>query len=200
MQYLTSGKICDLLQISKQTLKRWKDDGKIKFKQVSPRKVLYDASDFVENSTTENVVAVYGRVSLPKQKADLVRQIDTLKEYAVKNGFVVKEVISDVASGMNENRHGLDRLFQLVETKQINSVIVTYKDRLSRFGFGYFEKWFSTYGVKIIVVNLTGEEDYQKELVDDIVTILHHFSMKLYSHRRTIVTKCKKLIQTENSN
>ena len=62
------------------------------------------------------------------------------------------EVLKDVASGLNTQRKGLLKLFKLVEGKSVDIVLITYKDRLTRFGFEYIEEFFSTMGVKIEAV------------------------------------------------
>jgi len=61
----------------------------------------------------------------------------------------VVEVLKDIASGLNTQRKGLLKLFQLVEGRSVDVVLITYKDRLTRFGFEYLEEFFSTTGVKI---------------------------------------------------
>lgn len=189
--YVTSKIACELLQISKATLMNWKNSGKIPAKVLSTRKILYDISGIVNQTTDANRVCVYARVSNTRQKSDLLRQEASLREYSVNRGYVLVDIITDIASGMNENRVGLLKLINLVQEQKIDKVIVSYKDRLTRFGFGYFVTFFAKYGVEIEVVHLTKEEDYQRELTDDFVSILHHFSMKLYSRRKSIVKKCK---------
>lgn len=189
--YVSSKIACDTFQISKATLMNWKRSGKIPVKVLSSRKILYDISGLVNQTTKTDRTAIYARVSNTKQKADLDRQEASLREYSIKNGYDLVETISDVASGMNEDRKGLNRLIALVQDQKIDRVVVSYKDRLTRFGFGYFSTFFAKYGVEIEVVDLTKEEDYQKELTDDFVSILRHFSMKLYSRRKAIVKKCK---------
>ena len=61
------------------------------------------------------------------------------------------------------------------------------KDRLTRFGYGYLENLFKHFGTKIVHINSSSEEDFQQELTEDIISIIHHFSMKMYSNRRKIL-------------
>ncbi|MEM3664035.1 MAG: recombinase family protein [Candidatus Jordarchaeales archaeon] len=65
-------------------------------------------------------------------------------------------MLEDAASGLNENRESLDRVFDMVEKREVGAVIVAFKDRLKRFGFKYLERYFPPHNVKIEVVN--GEE------------------------------------------
>lgn len=140
---------------------------------------------------------IYCRVSNTKQKEDLSRQENVLREYCIKRGIKPDYVYTDIASGMNEHRQGLNNLIADVKKGDIDTVYISYKDRLTRFGFGYFEYLFSLYGTKIEVVNLTKEEDFQQELTQDFISILHHFSKKLYSNRRKELKNLKKLLEND---
>lgn len=194
---MSSGEVCKHLHITPMTLKRWKDDGKIQYKKFSERKYLYDADSAESiNTIDDRQNAVYARVSNTKQQNDLDRQIRLIKEYMISNGNKPDHVFSDVASGMNENRTDLHKLMELVTEKKIKKVYISYKDRLTRFGFDYFTKFFGMYGTEIEVINLTSENDFQNELTEDLVSIIHHFSMKMYSNRR----KTLKLMKQELEN
>lgn len=200
MRYLTSGIICKELQITTTTLMNWKNSGKIKYKKLSDKKILYDI-DSVINQNSDTIskrVVIYSRVSNTKQKEDLVRQSELLRKYVVSRGDIVASEFSDIASGMNENRKGLNQLVDLVHNCQIDEIVITYKDRLTRFGFSYFESWFSRFGVTITVVNATKEEDFQQELTQDLISIIHHFSMKMYSNRRRIAKQFSEQLKTED--
>jgi putative resolvase len=106
-----------------------------------------------------------------------------LRSYATCNGYVVDYEFSDIASGMNEDRLDFNKLIEKCINGEINKIFITYKDRLTRFGFGYIEKFLDLHGVGIVVLNATKEEDVQQELVQDFTSIIHHFSMKMYSNR-----------------
>ena len=73
----------------------------------------------------------------------------------------------------------------------------TSKDRLTRFSFDYFDYIFNLFGTKIEVVNLTKEEDFQQELTQDFISIIHHFSTKLYSNRRKQLKQLKNELEQE---
>jgi len=87
-------------------------------------------------------VAIYGRVSghTQKQDGDLDRQLEALTEYAHNHGWSIENKYSDVGSGLNENRHGLNKLLDDAENADYGRVLVTYQDRLTRFGFSYLER------------------------------------------------------------
>jgi predicted site-specific integrase-resolvase len=74
-------------------------------------------------------------VSSADQREDLERQMNYLTNYATAKGYKVVEVLKDIAGGLNTQRKGLLRLFKLVEGRSVDVVLITYKDRLTRFGF-----------------------------------------------------------------
>ena len=77
---------------------------------------------------------------------------------------------------------------------------ISYKDRLTRFGFDYFKHIFEEFGTKIVVLDELEEtnSDFQTELTNDLISIIHHFSMKLYSNRRKKLKEIEKLIESED--
>ena len=80
----------------------------------------------------------------------------------------------------------------------IDKVFVSYKARLTRFGFDYFNNIFSEFGVEIIVLDELEETnpDFQTELTNDLISIIHHFSIKLYSNKRKKLKEIEKLIES----
>ena len=116
---------------------------------------------------------------------DLETQISVLRHYVVANGNQVDEVFSDVASGMNESRTSFMKLIKLVTSNQVDVVYISYKDRLTRFGFGYFEQLFALFGTEIKVLNSTTESEFQQELTEDLISVIHHFSM-VSNHKKQL--------------
>lgn len=195
-KWYSSEKIRNILQISSQCLYAMKNNNKIEYKQISDKKYLYKLPESFENPE-EKSIAIYARVSTPKQKKDLDNQIKLLKEYSVSKGYKVNPdyIYKDIASGMNENRNNLKKLINEITKGNISSVIISNRDRLTRFGFGYFKIFFDLYNVNIIEVNLTEESSFEDELTSDLIAIIHHFSMKFYGKRKNILKKCLKEIK-----
>jgi len=135
---------------------------------------------------------IYTRVSSSDQKKDLERQIQYLTQYCSAKGYRVVDVLSDVASGLKANRRGLLKLFNYVVNRQVDVVVVTHKDRLTRFGFEYLEYFFKHYGVRIEVVYGEEPKDAYQELVEDLIAIATSFAGKLYGMRSH---KKKRLVQ-----
>ena len=194
--WYSSKKIREILQISPQCLYEMKNSGRIEFKQVSDRKYLYRLPKSFNANELKNV-AIYARVSTTKQRKDLQNQINGLKRFVVSNGNIVNDdfIFSDIASGINENRDGLNKLINEVIKGTVSKVVISNRDRLTRFGFGYFKNLFEKYDAEIIEVNMTDEQTFEQELTSDLIAIIHHFSMKFYGKRKNILNKCKKEIK-----
>ena len=196
--WLKSKEFKKILGLSNQALYERRKKGSLKFKIIN-NVYFYWLEENIETDTTRQNV-IYCRVSNTKQRDDLDKQETILKEYAVSNGYKIDYIFKDIASGMNENRKDLNELIKLVVENKVNKVFISYKDRLTRFGYNYFEYIFKMFGTEIEVVNLTKEEDFQTELTQDLISIIHHFSMKMYSNRRKELNALKKVFQQESEN
>ena len=196
-KWITSKQFRQKYNITPQHFYELKKHNKIETKPYIGKQVLVKD---VLDETTNNKTAIYARVSTNKQLKDLENQIDYLTKYAVSNGYIVDYTFKDIASGMNENRKGLNGLLKLVFDNQINKIIISHKDRLTRFGFDYFKNICEYFGTEIEVVNLESDKSFQEELSEDLIAIIHQFSMKFYGKRKD---NCKlleeKLIECENN-
>ena len=190
--WLTTKEYRKLYNITPQCLYEMKKHNRIQIKDTKNGRYLIYVED--EPLTANNVV-IYARVSTSKQKKDLDNQIDFLKKYCIARGENPYKVFSDVGSGMNESRKGLNDMLTLVFNKEISKIVISHKDRLSRFGFGYLENICNKFGVRIEVVNLEDDKNLQEELTEDLISIIHHFSMKFYGERKN---NCKQLEANAN--
>ena len=185
--WLTSKQFREKYNISPQYLYALKKNGKVKTKPFLGSQVLILDP---ESSDSDKSVCIYARVSKPKQKADLENQIKFLRQYLISKGLNPEYVYSDIASGMNEDRKGLNEMMSDIISGKISKVVISHKDRLTRFGFGYLKTIFSRYNTEIEIVNLEDEKSFQDELSEDLIAIIHHFSMKFYGKRKN---KCSEL-------
>jgi excisionase family DNA binding protein len=142
---------------------------------------------------SEQKWAIYARVSSHEQKTkgDLERQIKYLQKIVPKKAKEIK-VVMDVGRGLNDNRKGLKELMNLAIAGEISDIAITDKDRLTRFGFHYLSKFFTTLGVEIHVMSEEKNKSLEEELVQDMLSIVTSFSGKLYGIRSA---KRKKLIE-----
>ncbi|ALV63351.1 transposon ISC1913 protein [Thermococcus sp. 2319x1] len=192
MRLYRTGRASELLGISKPTLIRKIKSGEIKAYRVG-REYRIPESEIkrlLEGKTLEKVV-IYARVSSRDQKEDLERQVEYLKNYCSSKGYQVIKIITDISSGLNENRKGLKQLFKLVESGEVGKVVITYRDRLTRFGFKYLENYFNSHSVEIETI-FDDEEKTEKELVEDLIAIVTSLAGKLYGARSH---KTKRLIE-----
>ena len=172
------------------TLRKWDREGKVRvIRTVGGRRRIPESEverlmGFVKPDVSGKAV-IYVRVSShdQKQKGDLERQEQILLDYAKSRGYEVTAVLEDVASGLNEKRESLSRLFDLVEERKIGVVVVAFKDRLTRFGFRYLERYFSSHGVRVEVVYGEEPKDAYQELVEDLIALVSSFAGKLYGLR-----------------
>ena len=185
--WLTSKQFREKYNISPQYLYALKKNGKVKTKPFLGSQVLILDP---ESSDSDKSVCIYARVSTPKQKTDLENQIKFLRQYLVSKGLNPEYVYSDIASGMNEDRKGLNEMMSDIISGKISKVVISHKDRLTRFGFGYLKTIFSRYNTEIEIVNLEDEKSFQDELSEDLIAIIHHFSMKFHGKRKN---KCSAL-------
>jgi len=127
----------------------------------------------------------------------LERQKQLLHSYAKDRGYGEIQILSDVGSGLNENRKGFLRLLEMVAERKVSKVIIAYKDKLTRFGFETLRKLFQAFGAEIEVID-SEEKNPQEEPVEDLITIVSHFAGKLYgmrSHKyKEVVEGVRKLV------
>lgn len=199
MRWVNSRQLKKEIGITNQTLYNWRKENKIIYKEINKRTFLYDIDTvFGRNLVTTKKSIAYSRVSNSKQRDDLLRQEESIREYASKNGIKIDEYYKEIASGMNENRKEFNKIIEQVIENKINKIYVTYKDRFTRFGFSYFENLFKKFNCEIIVLNSTNETTFEQELTQDLISIIHHFSMKMYSNRRVKLKELTKALEDEN--
>ncbi len=173
---LPSRKATKALGIHQNTLRRWAKDGKIKHFKTQAGQRLYDVDSLLNNKIKRNFC--YCRVSSSKQKDDLERQV----EY-VKNRYPNHEVITDIGSGINFKRKGLATILELANQGDIGEVVVAHKDRLCRFGFELIEWLINKNGGKLMVLEDVSLSP-QEELTQDLLSIIHVFSCRMHGLRK----------------
>lgn len=189
--WLTSKEFRKKYNISSQQLYALKKASKIETKPS------IGSSYLVKDSCECKSVCIYGRVSTPKQKKGLENQIRLIREYCISNGENPEYVFSDIGSGMNESRKGLNEMLNLVIENKISKIFISHKDRLARFGFGYIENICNRFGTTIEIINLDDEKSFQEELSEDLIAIIHYFSMKFYGRRRNKIKEIEKTFKNE---
>ena len=183
---LNAQKVKELYGIHRNTLLKWEKEGLLKpvktpggrrrYKKEDIEKLLGLNEDIFEIPK----VILYARVSTKKQEEYLKNQIKRLEEYAEDRGWKY-EVISEIASGVNEHRRGLRKLLNKVKRGEVEKVVVEYPDRLARFGFEYLKFFLESFGVELITLNgQENEEARHKELAEDLIAIVISFAARVY--------------------
>ena len=186
-----------LLGLHPRTIQKWDKQGKIRVLRTPGGRRRIPESEIRRLQGEKGIRSVIGcaGVSSNAQKEDLDTQKEDLKrqvEYLRQRG--VQEAITDMGSGLNEKRKGFlrVRLLDRVLHNEVDKAVKLYEDRLTRFGFKALKKVFEGHGTTIEVLNLADVKPPQQELVEDLITIISHFSGKLYgmrSHKQKEVVK-----------
>ena len=186
-----------LLNVSVKTLQRWDRVGVLKSNRTPTNRRYYTYDQYLQfkgiktKNDIRNVV-IYARVSTRNQNDDLKNQVEFLRTFCNSKGIIVNQCIEDFGSGLNYNRKKWNSLLEQVMENKIKTIIISSKDRFIRFGFDWFEKFCEKFNTNIIVVN-NETLSPNEELVQDIISILHVFSCRLYGLR-----KYKKQIKEDN--
>ena len=178
----------ELLGVSVKTLQRWDRDGILKANRTPTDRRYYTYDQYlqfkgiqIENDIRD--VVIYARVSTRNQKDDLLNQVEFLKQFCNAKGIIVNQCIEDFGSGLNYNRKKWNKLLEEVMENRIKTIVISSKDRFIRFGYDWFEKFCEKFNTKIIIVNNEAFSP-NEELVQDIISILHVFSCRLYGLRK----------------
>ena len=178
----------ELLGVSVKTLQRWDRDGILKANRTPTDRRYYTYEQYLQfkGIQTENDrrdTVIYARVSTRNQKDDLQNQVEFLKQFCNAKGMIVNQCIEDFGSGLNYNRKKWNRLLDEVMENKIKTIVISDKDRFIRFGYDWFEKFCEKFNTKIMIVNNEALSP-KEELVQDILSILHVFSCRLYGLRK----------------
>ena len=195
MKYYSTKKVTEILGVTAQTLRNWDKEGKLKPSYVKSNGYRYYSEESIlsytqERKTKKNLKVVgYARVSSKKQSDDLERQINNLNTY-ISSKYDSFDIITDIGSGINYNKPGLKKLIEKINKKEVDLIIVLYKDRLLRFGFELVEYFAELNNVKIEILDKI-DKNQDEELVEDLLQIITAFSCKIQGKRKT---KIKQLI------
>ncbi len=196
MKYYSIGVFASKIGVTIQTLRNWDKNNTLKPHHVTEGGTRYYSQEQLNrflglklNKTTKKTIG-YCRVSSNKQKDDLERQIENVKTYMYAKGYQF-EIISDIGSGINYNKKGLNQLIDMITNSEVDRIVILYKDRLVRLGYELIENLCEKYGVTIEIIDNT-EKTEEQELVEDLIQIVTVFGFGLQGKR---ANKAKKMIK-----
>ena len=199
---MKANEVLKLLNITRPTLCSYVKKGHIKATKTPTGVYNYDEDSVLafiglKKKKSNNKIISYSRVSTQGQKSHLLEQTNRLYNYCISKGIDLNEQLSDIKSGMSFERKGFQNLCQQVIQGKVKLVIVENRDRLVRFGYEIVEGIFKYFGTTILVVNdEVSNKTYEQELTEDLISIIHYFTAKSYSHRRKL-NKLKREIESE---
>jgi len=181
------------------TVRKWIKAGKIRAIRVgNEARVPRSEIERLAGKTDGRLIVLYGRVSGQGQKSDLETQLERLQTWAKEERADKQAVVlSDIGSGLSASRRQLQRLLRLVREDQVAEIVVTYPDRLARFGQEYLQALFDSFGVTLTVLDPSEDKTAEQELTDDMLAVLASFSGRLYgmrSHKQKELLKCAQAV------
>jgi len=203
--YVGGQEASEILGVHQRTLYQWDEKGWIETIRTNGNKRLYNVEKYKQDKQDEaerkkceaekknceelikdiskiegKLKIIYARVSSQGQKDDLERQKKILR-----TNYPNHILIEDIGSGINLNKRGIRKIIHLAISGKVEELVVTYKDRLARFGYELIEDIINEYsGGKIIVMNKKEEITPEEELAMDVLQIMNVFTAKMNGLRK----------------
>lgn len=203
---MKSKQVLKILGITRQTLCRYVKEGKVKVKaRINEKFYEYDDDSVYaiigeKSERKHKSIVSYARVSAQSQKDQLIEQNARIYNSCISRGLVLERQYSDIKSGMSSDRNDFQEVIRRIISGEISILVIENKDRLIRFGYETLEQIFKYFGCQILVLNdVLENKTYEQELTDDLISIIHYFTMKSYSHRRKLNKFRKELEKNENN-
>lgn len=183
----TVGEMAVKLHKTRRTLQQWDRDSKLVAFRTPTGRRFYTHDQLLEYfgekpETDSKGIVAYCRVSSQAQKPDLANQRKVLEDFCSARGLAGVEFVEEVGGGMNFRRKRFRQLLSDVHAGKVGMIVVAHKDRLARFGFEHIEWECKNAGCEILVLN-NEQLSPEQEMVQDLMTIIHCFSSRLYGLR-----------------
>ena len=182
------GEFAEKIGRSVSTIRRWEAEGKLTARRSPSGQRYFDDADVRRimqpgfNDSTRSTI-VYCRVSSASQRADLASQVTAMEQFCLARGLTVNEWVKEIGGGMDLRRKKLLAVMDSVERGRVAVLVVAHQDRLARFGFDYLEHVATKNGCEVLVANQESLSP-DREMVEDLLAIVHTFSCRLYGLRR----------------
>jgi predicted site-specific integrase-resolvase len=188
--------------VSVKTLQKWDRIGVLPAKRTITNRRYYTDEDLaaalrLPRVPKERRTVAYCRVSSQAQKPDLANQRQVLEEFCQQRQIQVDEWIMEIGGGLNFKRKQFLQLVDAILEGQVERIVLAHQDRLARFGYQLLVHLCQTHKTELVVMN-TESLSPEQELVQDLITITHCFSSRLYG-LRTYRKALKKAIADDQS-
>lgn len=184
--WVTIGYAAKLNGVTTQTIRNWTKNGEFEFIRTLGNHRRYSKEELEQKlgiNQQKKYTICYSRVSANDEKEDLKRQSTELLEYCEKKQISRIEEISEIGSGLNYQKRGLKRLIDWIMEDKVERIVLSYKDRLVRFGLEVIEQICKKKNISIVVVNDRKRRGFEEELATDVISILTVYCAKIYGKR-----------------
>lgn len=197
LKYIKGTKIREQFDVASITLRRWADEGKLKFIKTPGGHHMYNIDDVsrllgLEAKEKEKKHIAYVRAG---QQCDLDKQIQYIQSKYPKH-----EIIKDIGSEFNSERKGLNKLVDEIISNNISELIISHKDRLSFFNFSIIEQICEKFKCKIVVLDKTDQYEKSKDLAKDILFIIDELITKYHKFKANENKRKRKAQKEESEN
>ena len=189
MKFYSAKTVTKILGVTAQTLRNWDKENKLKPTYVKSNGYRYYSEESIlaytqERKTKKNLNVIgYTRV-YKENEIELSKQKENIEKY-LKERYEHYEIIEDIGSGINYNKPGLLKLIEKINKKEVDVIVVLYKDRLLRFGFELVEHFASLNNVKIEVLDKV-DKTQDEELVETLKEIIDDTKDKIKGENKNI--------------
>ena len=170
-----------------KTLQRWDRTGILPaIKTPTGRRVytlqLLRTAMGLDDEPRERDVVAYCRVSSQAQKPDLKNQRRVVEDFCIAKGLANVEFMEEIGGGLNFKRPAFLKLIDRIIAGDVSQLILAHKDRLARFGFDLLSHICRTHKCELLVID-SEQLSPEVEMTQDLMTIVHCFSSRLYGLR-----------------
>jgi predicted site-specific integrase-resolvase len=124
----------------------------------------------------------YLRVSSQSQRPDLKNQRNVVEAFCLARGLANVEFIEEIGGGLNFKRKQFLTLIDDIVAGDVSQLVLAHKDRLARFGFDLLAHLCQRHDCELLVIN-SEKLSPEQEMVQDLMTVVHCFSSRLYGLR-----------------
>ena len=190
MKYYSAKTVTKILGVTAQTLRNWDKEDKLKPTYVKSNGYRYYSEEsilaYTQERKTKKNLNVIGYVRVYKENENELNEQKANIEKYLNEKYEHYEIIEDIGSGINYNKPGLLKLIEKINKKEVDVIVVLYKDRLLRFGFELVEHFASLNNVKIEVLDKI-DKTQDEELVEDLLDIISDTQKKLKGNNKKLI-------------